>query len=428
MKQSWNPRRIIVAILSGLTLVLIVLSAYTLGRGAAQPAPTPEPSAQTPVPEEAPTVEEAPVSIPDLAQSVLYLEVYDGDGLLLGSASGFLFDEKTLVTNYHVIQGACYLSAFTPDLAAVVDFETLVAWDQDADLAILRSAHAPDAAILPLADSDTVRQGERVYAVGYPLGLANTLTEGIVSARYDMDGYQLLQITAPISQGNSGGAVLNESGEVVGVACMYLVDGQNLNYAIASNDVKRLYAEADEELLLADFHTEQDAEDTAPAPEPSQPQAAQPQPQPQPSNPPQQHPPAQTPVEQAPEESPEPVAEPEVKAEPKYSLEQLQGSWSFRNQGSETILLTGKVEIRDHSVYYEDYSSIGGFERKITQKGTIDRLTDSGFVFHITESSWLEDGEPWPQSVPWDRQITIVSCDEHRLVIYNPVENQTYYK
>lgn len=157
MKQSWNPRRAIVVILSGLTLVLIVLSAYTLGRGAAQSAPTPEPSAQTPVPEEAPTVEEAPVSIPDLAQSVLYLEVYDGDGLLLGSASGFLFDDKTLVTNYHVIQGACYLSAFTPDLAAVVDFETLVAWDEDADLAILRSAHAPDAAILPLADSDTVR-------------------------------------------------------------------------------------------------------------------------------------------------------------------------------------------------------------------------------------------------------------------------------
>ena len=255
MKQSWNPRRAIVAILSGLTLVLIVLFAYTLGRGAAQSTPAPAPDTEASLPEE-PPVKEAPVSISDLAQSVLYLEVYDGDGLLLGSASGFLFDDKTLVTNYHVIQGACYLSAFTPDLAAVVDFETLVAWDQDADLAILRSAHAPDAAVLPLADSDTVRQGERVYAVGYPLGLANTLTEGIVSARYDMDGYQLLQITAPISQGNSGGAVLNESGEVVGVACMYLVDGQNLNYAIASNDVKRLYAEAGEAIPLADFYAE----------------------------------------------------------------------------------------------------------------------------------------------------------------------------
>lgn len=420
MKQSWNPRRIIVAILSGLTLVLIVLFAYTLGRGAAQSAPAPAPDTEASLPEE-PPVKEAPVSISDVAQSVLYLEVYDGDGLLLGSASGFLFDDKTLVTNYHVIQGACYLSAFTPDLAAVVDFETLLAWDQDADLAILRSAHAPDAAILPLADSDTVRQGERVYAVGYPLGLANTLTEGIVSARYDMDGYQLLQITAPISQGNSGGAVLNESGEVVGVACMYLVDGQNLNYAIASNDVKRLYAEASEEIPLADFHAEQDA---APAPEPSQPQAAQPQP----SNPPQQHPPAQTPVEQTPVETPEPVAEPEVKAEPKYSLEQLQGSWSFRNQESETILLTGKVEIRDHSVYYEDYSSIGGSERKITRKGTIDHLTDSGFVFHVTESGWLEDGEPWPENPPWDWEIVIVSCDEHRLVLYNPAGNRTYLK
>ena len=431
MKQSWNPRRIIVAILSGLTLVLIVLSAYTLGRGAAQPAPTPEPSAQTPVPEEAPTVEEAPVSIPDLAQSVLYLEVYDGDGLLLGSASGFLFDEKTLVTNYHVIQGACYLSAFTPDLAAVVDFETLVAWDQDADLAILRSAHAPDAAVLPLADSDTVRQGERVYAVGYPLGLANTLTEGIVSARYDMDGYQLLQITAPISQGNSGGAVLNESGEVVGVACMYLVDGQNLNYAIASNDVKRLYAEAEEEIPLADFYAEHAVKDDAPTSKP--PQAEQPepqaeQPQPQPSKP-QQPPLAQAPVEQAPvEQAPEPSPEPEIQAEPKYTLEQLQGTWSFYEQESETTLLTGKIIISGNSFYYEDFSSIGGYVRIITRSGTIDRLTESGFIAHITDAKWLENEEPWPENPPWDWEIVIVSCDEHRLVIYNPVENQVYYK
>ena len=279
------------------------------------------------------------------------------------------------MTNYHVIQDACYLSAFTPDLAAAVDFETLVAWDEDADLAILRSAHAPDAAILPLADSDAVRQGERVYAVGYPLGLANTLTEGIVSARYDMDGYQLLQITAPISQGNSGGAVLSESGEVVGVACMYLVDGQNLNYPIASNDVKRLYAEASEEIPLADFHAEQDAEDTAPAPEPEPPQTEQPKPQaeqpqiqppaqPQPSKPQPQSPPAQAPAEQTPE--PEPVPEPEVPAEPKYTLEQLQGAWSFREQESETILTTGKIVISGSSISYESYSSIGGSERKIT--------------------------------------------------------------
>ena len=441
MKQPWNPRHIIIAILSALTLVLIVLFAYTLGRGAAQSAPAAEASApaKAPAPAEVSAPAEEPsVSIPDLAQSVLYLEIYDGDGLLLGSASGFLFDEKTLVTNYHVIQDACYLSAFTPDLAAVVDFETLVAWDEDADLAILRSAHAPDAAILPLADSDAIRQGERIYAVGYPLGLANTLTEGIVSARYDMDGYQLLQITAPISQGNSGGAVLSESGEVVGVACMYLIDGQNLNYAIASNDVKRLYAEAEEEIPLADFYAEHAVKDDAPTSEPPQaeqpePQAEQPQPQaeqpqPQPSKP-QQPPPAQAPVEQAPvEQVPEPSPEPEIQAEPKYTLEQLQGTWSFYEQESETTLLTGKIIISGNSFYYEDFSSIGGYVRIITRSGTIDRLTESGFIAHITDAKWLENEEPWPQKTPWDWEIVIVSCDERRLVFYNPIENQTYYK
>lgn len=201
-------------------------------------------------------VPDEPVSIPDLAQSVLYLEGYDGNDEFLKSASGFFIDDNILVTNYHVIEDVHRLFAFTSDDSESAEFDVLLAYDEEIDLAILSSSGKLNADVFSLANSDTVRQGDKVYAIGYPLGLANTLTEGIVGAVYDMETYELIQISAPISQGNSGGAVLNEAGEVIGVACMYLLDGQNLNYAIASNDVKKLYEASESGIQLAEFYSD----------------------------------------------------------------------------------------------------------------------------------------------------------------------------
>ena len=414
MKQQSKVRRAVIAALSVLTVCLIALLAYVAGRSSNQaqppvPAEPEEVSAAVGEPVEEPAPE---VSIPDLAQSVLYLETYDeyGGGVALGS--GFLIDDAVLVTNFHVIEDACSLSAFTPDLALSVQFDRLLAWDEEVDLAILGAARSPGVGVFALGDSDAVRQGDKIYAVGYPHGLANTLSDGIVSAIYPDDGVTLLQITAPISSGNSGGPVLNERGEVVGVVTMFWVDSQNLNFAVSSNDVARLRAQSGEEISLEDFYfsARADAEEQPPA----------------------SYAPPTRPVAPAP--APEPVAEPEPEPEsapepePKYTLEQLKGGWSFYNRESETILYSGKVVISDSTFYYEDYSSIGGLERTIVRAGTIDRLTDSGFVVHVTEASRIEDGEPWPQELPWDWEITVVSCDEHELVLYNPVKNSVYHK
>ncbi|MCF2662706.1 trypsin-like peptidase domain-containing protein [Pseudoflavonifractor phocaeensis] len=187
------------------------------------------------------------------ANSVLYLEVFDDKRELTATASGFVIEDgTTLVTNYHVIEDAYHIVAWTPDGGKSVDVSNIIVYDEDADLAVLKCDSNIGVQPLVLGDSEPVKQGDSVYAVGYPLGLAHTLSDGVVSSRYiDELGTDILQITAAISSGSSGGALFNESGEIIGVICASYVDGQNLNLAIASNAVIDLLAQSSSEELLA---------------------------------------------------------------------------------------------------------------------------------------------------------------------------------
>lgn len=180
--------------------------------------------------------------VKDKADSVYYLEAYDVRNNFLGSGSGFLIgDGSNLVTNYHVIEGAAKIVAISSDGDEKVSMSKVSAYSRSADLAILYSSVPLTAPPLTLANSDFVEQGDKVYAIGYPLGLSNTLSDGIVSARYIDAGIDTLQITAAISPGSSGGALLNSKGNVIGVICAYYDGGQNLNVAIASNVLQDLY-------------------------------------------------------------------------------------------------------------------------------------------------------------------------------------------
>lgn len=182
------------------------------------------------------------VSITDAANSVLYLEVYDDADEVIATASGFVIEDgTTLITNYHVIDGAHHIVAYTPDGESSVEIHTILAYDEEADLAVLKCEDSIGVPPLLLGDSDTVKQGDEVFAVGYPLGVANTLSDGVVSSRY-LDEYNIdvLQITAAISSGSSGGALFNDHGEVIGVICASYIDGQNLNIAIASAELSVL--------------------------------------------------------------------------------------------------------------------------------------------------------------------------------------------
>lgn len=100
--------------------------------------------------------------------------------------------------------------------------------DEKNDIALLRVVGA-EAPSLPLGDSQKVAVGDEVYVAGNPEGLEGTFSEGIVSA---IRGTRLLQITAPISPGSSGGPVMNQRGEVIGFAAGGREKGQNLNFAI----------------------------------------------------------------------------------------------------------------------------------------------------------------------------------------------------
>jgi serine protease Do len=108
-------------------------------------------------------------------------------------------------------------------------------------IAILKFA-AHDAHWLKLGRSDTAAEGQRVLVIGNPNGLQGTVSDGLIAAfREDRS---LIQITAPISPGSSGSPVLDETGQVIGVATLMEVDGQNLNFAIPVESVKDAIASA----------------------------------------------------------------------------------------------------------------------------------------------------------------------------------------
>ncbi|XXY46950.1 trypsin-like peptidase domain-containing protein [Sorangium sp. So ce269] len=166
-----------------------------------------------------------------------------GDGSL---GAGFLVREDGwIATNFHVIAGMPDLQVVLWDQSEHPVIEVL-AFDEDRDLAIVR-IHAPrKLPLLPLGDSGAVRPGDPVVAIGHPLGLADTVSNGLVSAVRVVDpALTLLQISAPIAPGSSGGPLFNERGEVIGVAAAVATQGQNLNFGVPAAYLKKLLVHPD---------------------------------------------------------------------------------------------------------------------------------------------------------------------------------------
>lgn len=186
----------------------------------------------------------------EIAQNALRSTVVlnmESKGSNNSQGSGFFITDNLVVTNYHVIENATKGITKLTGTERAYDVDGYVAIDKDRDLAILMVSNllAPP---LPLGDSDTIRIGEIVYTVGNPRGLEGTFSDGIIS-NIQPDGNsgirgKVIQITAPISEGSSGGAVLNSQGKVIGVAASTRKDGQNLNFAIPVNALKELWAQA----------------------------------------------------------------------------------------------------------------------------------------------------------------------------------------
>lgn len=153
--------------------------------------------------------------------------------------SGFFVDARGLmVTNYHVVEGGYYFQISENDthFSAV----NVVAFDRHADLAIVR-VPGRQGATLTLAGDALPPIGAKVFAIGSPKGLTNTLTEGLVSAHRDVSPrLRMIQTSAAISGGSSGGPLINEQGEVVGVNTLKLVDVDLAGFAVPVEQVHRL--------------------------------------------------------------------------------------------------------------------------------------------------------------------------------------------
>jgi serine protease Do len=165
-----------------------------------------------------------------------------------GMGSGFILNEEGyLITNFHVIEGETQLSIEVYHMKdgqldrRVYKQVRIVAMNKFQDLALLKieDRDSPKFARVPLAEADSLAQGERVFAIGSPLGLERTVTEGIVSTKTRLiQGELYLQTTTQINPGNSGGPLFNLRGEVVGVTNMKLAFGEGLGFAIPVEAVR----------------------------------------------------------------------------------------------------------------------------------------------------------------------------------------------
>lgn len=162
-----------------------------------------------------------------------------------GSGTGFLVSKGGLIlTNAHVVEKATRLTA--RNMAGDEFLVSVVETDTPRDLALLRVT-GWNADPLRLADADSVSVGEDVLAVGNPLGLEGTVTRGIVSAKRRIDGIAVLQIDAAISPGSSGGPLLNEQGDVIGVTT-WKINGQrtsaeSLGFAVAASEIVKAFGQ-----------------------------------------------------------------------------------------------------------------------------------------------------------------------------------------
>lgn len=166
--------------------------------------------------------------------STVLIMMQDQAGQPLSMGSGFVLKPGAIVTNVHVIEGASRGYVKQIGTKTKHNVEGVLRIDKEHDLAILSvpSLSAPEVA---LGDSAKLAVGDTIYAVGNPEGLEGTFSPGIVSGIRKVGPDMLLQITAPISSGSSGGPVVNELGEVIGVAVATFKEGQNLNFAIPSS-------------------------------------------------------------------------------------------------------------------------------------------------------------------------------------------------
>lgn len=187
-----------------------------------------------PVPEQqgSPRREKSFEELAQLASSVVLIAVHNQKGEVVSSGSGIMIGQDGyILTNNHVANGGRYYSVRIEDDEQTYTTDEVIKYHSVLDLAIIRIQRR----LVPLPiyqGRGKLVRGQKVVAIGSPLGLFNSVSDGIISGFRKIDTVDMIQFTAPISHGSSGGAVLNMYGEVIGISTAGFDNGQNINLAM----------------------------------------------------------------------------------------------------------------------------------------------------------------------------------------------------
>lgn len=186
------------------------------------------------------TVATAQETLPDLVRqvkpTVVSVVTYDAKGESLISGSGFFIRPGEVMTNLHVVRGAQRAEIKTLEgKGRTYPVSGLLGVDEEADLALLKVNVPSERARAAVMATALPEEGEKVFAIGNPLRLEGSVSDGIVSAVRDVPNLgKIIQVTVPISHGNSGSPLFNLKGQVVGIVTVKVTNGQNINLALAS--------------------------------------------------------------------------------------------------------------------------------------------------------------------------------------------------
>jgi S1-C subfamily serine protease len=188
--------------------------------------------------------ESLPALVKRVKPTVVAIATYDAAGEPLMTGSGNFLRAGQIVTNLHVVRGAARAEIKTLDgKGKVFQVNGTVAVDEEGDLALLSVDMPLERAKTTVLASELPDEGEPIFVIGNPLKLEGSVSDGIVSAVREVpNSYRIIQITAPISHGNSGSPVFNLRGQVLGVVTVKVTNGQNINLAIAAARVAELKA------------------------------------------------------------------------------------------------------------------------------------------------------------------------------------------
>ena len=169
-----------------------------------------------------------------LKNSIATVISMDGRGVPISQGSGVLIENNIIVTNYHVISTANKIiitlghSKFSP---------ISIKYNSKKDLAYLIFI-SPIGAPVNKGNSAELNVGDKIYTIGSPLGLDQTLSDGLISSFRHHENIKYIQTTAPISPGSSGGGLFNKNGKLIGITTFTMINGQNLNFAIPPEEIQ----------------------------------------------------------------------------------------------------------------------------------------------------------------------------------------------